>query len=46
MASKSLKDARLASKAWRRRVGFDNIAKAIWTKPTFDLYYSRRRSKA
>lgn len=28
-----MKDARLKDKAWRKRVGFDNIMKPDWTTP-------------
>lgn len=41
-----MRDPRLKDKRWRRRVGFDNIHKAIWTTPTVDLYYSRKGRQA
>lgn len=41
-----MKDPRLNDKAWRRRVGFDNYYKAVWTTPVLGLYYSRKRRRA
>lgn len=40
-----MRDSRLDDKAWRERVGFDNIVKPPWKKPVLGLYYSRKRRK-
>ena len=37
-----MRDKRLDDKAWRERVGFDNIAKPLWTTPEIFIYDSRK----
>ncbi len=42
---KTKQDARLKDFKWRARVGFDNIAKALWRAPQLGLFYSRKRRR-